>query len=195
MSIGRWDPFGELVSLREAMNNLLEESFVQPRSGGGARSSAGGAAAPAGLALDIHETPEAFVVTASVPGVRPEDVDITVLGDALRISGQQRDERQEHGQGGSRWILRERRFGTFERLVRLPTAVKSNAAEAEFKNGVLTVTLPKAEEAKPRSIPIRVSQTQDAHHLPIDVTGGGQNQPVSIPAEGQGTPAEAAQPS
>ena len=154
MSIGRWDPFGELVSLREAMNNLLEESFVRPRSGGG---GGGGTPAPAGLALDIHETPEAFVVTASVPGARPEDVDITVLGDALRISGQQRDERQEQGQPGqgTRWILRERRLGAFERLVRLPTTVQSGAAQAEFKDGVLTITLPKAEEAKPRSIPVR----------------------------------------
>ena len=190
MSVGRWDPFGELVSLREAMNNLLEESFVQPRQAGG---GGGGGPAPAGLALDIHETPEAFVVTASVPGARPEDVDITVLGDALRISGQQRDERQEQGQG-SRWILRERRFGAFERLVRLPTTVQSGAAQAEFKDGVLTITLPKAEEAKPRSIPVRISQGQGGLGQAIDVSSGGQNQPAN-PAGGQGASQGATQPS
>ncbi len=189
MSVGRWDPFGELVSLREAMNNLLEESFVQPRSAGG---TAGGAAgAPANLALDIHETSEAFVVTASVPGARPEDVDITVLGDALRISGQQRDERQEQGQG-HRWILRERRFGAFERLVRLPTTVQSGAATAEFKDGVLTVTLPKAEEAKPRSIPIRANQAQGGQAQAIDVATGGQG---GTQTERQSAPPGAAQPS
>ncbi len=191
MSISRWDPFGELVSLREAMNNLLEESFVRPRSGGG---GGGGAPAPAGLALDIHETPEAFVVTASVPGARPEDVDITVLGDALRISGQQRDERQEQGQG-NRWILRERRFGAFERLVRLPTTVQSGAAQAEFKDGVLTITLPKAEEAKPRSIPVRATQSESAQPRSIDVTSGGQQPSASPPSEDQGASQGAAQPS
>ena len=188
MSVGRWDPFGELVSLREAMNNLLEESFVRPRQGGGAGTAP---SAPAGLPLDIRETPEAFVVTASVPGARPEDVDITVLGDALRISGQQRDERQEQGQG-NRWILRERRLGAFERLVRLPTTVQSGAAQAEFKDGVLTVTLPKAEEAKPRSIPVRASQSQGGQGQAIEVASGGQGGPES---EGQSAPQGAEQPS
>ena len=148
MSITRWDPWGDIVSLREAMNNLLEESFVRPRQGQGV------AGAPAGLALDVRETPEAFVVTASVPGVPAENVDITILGDMLRIRGERREEREEGGQN-ERWLLRERRFGSFERTVSLPTAVKADAATADFKDGVLTITLPKAEEAKPRSIPVR----------------------------------------
>jgi HSP20 family protein len=139
------------MSLREAMGNLLEESIVPPRGGGQQ------AAAPAGLAVDIRETPEAFMVTASVPGVKPEDVDITVLGDTLRIRGQQRDEAENQSASG-RWIIRERRLGTFERTVRLPTTIRSGDAEAEFKDGVLTVRLPKTEEAKPRSIPVRPSQ-------------------------------------
>ena len=149
MSISRWDPLSEIVSLREAMNNLLEESFVRPRQGP--------AGAPAGLALDVQETPEAFVVTASIPGVPAEEVDITVLGDTLRIRGERREEHRQDAQGG-RWLLRERRYGAFERTVALPTAVKSDAASADFKEGVLTITLPKAEEAKPRSIPVRGGQ-------------------------------------
>src|SRR3712207_9498276 len=107
MSISRWDPWGDIVSLREAMNNLLEESFVRPRQGAGGPG-------PAGLALDVRETPESFVVTASVPGVPAENVDITVLGDTLRIRGERREEREEGGQN-ERWLLRERRFGSFER--------------------------------------------------------------------------------
>jgi HSP20 family protein len=147
MSTSRWDPLSDLVSLREAMNNLLEESFVRPRSGAPAT-------APAGLALDVQETPDAFKLVASVPGVGADDVEITVLGDTVRIRGERREQHEEGGQDG-RWLIRERRFGAFERSVTLPATVRSDAASADFQDGVLTVTLPKAEEAKPRSIPVR----------------------------------------
>jgi HSP20 family protein len=150
MSTTRWDPWGDIVSLREAMNNLLEESFVRPRpgiSGPGMASS---------LALDVRETPEKFVVTASVPGVPSSDIDITVLGDTLRIRGHRTEEHEEATEG-TRWLLRERRFGAFERTVSLPSTVDSEGADADFKDGVLTITLPKADIAKPRSIPVRGS--------------------------------------
>jgi HSP20 family protein len=163
MSITRWDPWGDIVTLREAMNNLLEQSYVQPRARG-----EGGAST---LALDLRETPDSFVVTAAIPGVRPEDVDINILGDTLQISGRHREEREEKGEEG-RWLLRERRTGSFERMVRLPCAVKPGSAEAEFKDGILTVTLPKAEEAKPRSIPVRAGGQAQA----IDVASGARRQ-------------------
>jgi HSP20 family protein len=179
MSITRWDPFGDLVSLREAMNNLLEESFVR---GPGSEAGATGRGGPAGLAVDVRETPEAFTVTASVPGLKPEDVEISVLGDTLRIGGQRREEQDAQTQGdGNRWIIRERRFGAFERTIRLPTTVRSGDADAEFKDGVLTVTLPKADEARPRSIPIRAGQAQAGQPQPIDV-GGGASQDAPKPA-------------
>ena len=76
-----------------------------------------------------------------------------MLGDTLRIRGQRKEEIEE-GEGG-RWLLRERRFGAFERTVSLPTQVDAEAAAADYRNGVLTVTLPKAEVAKPKSIPVR----------------------------------------
>lgn len=160
MSITRWDPWGDIVSLREAMNNLLEESFVRPRpglSGPGMTSS---------LALDVKETPDQFVVTASVPGVPPADIDITVLGDTLRIRGQRTDEIEEQREG-TRWLLRERRFGAFERTVSLPSVVEPERAEANFGDGVLTITLPKADVAKPKSIPISGSAARER-------TGSGQ---------------------
>jgi HSP20 family protein len=147
MSITRWDPWGDIVSLREAMNNLLEESFVRPRPG------IPGPGMASSLALDVKESPERFTVTASVPGVPASDIDITVLGDTLRIRGQRKEETEETGEGG-RWLLRERRFGAFERTVSLPAVVNPEGAAAEFKDGVLTVTLPKADMAKPRSIPV-----------------------------------------
>jgi HSP20 family protein len=147
VSITRWDPWGDIVSLREAMNNLLEESFVRPRPG------VSGPGMASSLALDVKETPDRFIVTASVPGVASSDIDITVLGDTLRIRGERKDETEESGEGG-RWLLRERRFGSFERTVSLPALVNPEEARADFKDGVLTITLPKADVAKPRSIPV-----------------------------------------
>ena len=148
MSTTRWDPWGDIVSLREAMNNLLEESFVRPRPG------ASGPGMASSLALDVKETSETFVVTASVPGVPPSDIDISVLGDTLRIRGHRKEEIEEPSEG-SRWILRERRFGAFERTVSLPSVVDPEGAGADFKDGVLIITLPKANIAKPRNIPVR----------------------------------------
>jgi HSP20 family protein len=155
VSITRWDPWGDIVSLREAMNNLLEESFVRPQPG------TPGPGMASSLALDVKETPDTFMVTASVPGVPPSDIDITILGDTLRISGQRKADIEETGEG-NRWLLRERRFGAFERTVSLPSVVNSEGASADFKDGVLTITLPKADVAKPRSIPIKGVAPGDA---------------------------------
>lgn len=162
MNTARWDPLNDLVSLREAMGNLLEESFVRP--GGGTGPTTG----PAGLALDVKETAASFEVAASVPGVAAEDVDITVLGDTLRIRGERREETDTDGPEG-RWLLRERRFGAFERRLTLPATVRADAAEAEFSDGVLTITLPKADEAKPRSIPVRGARSTQAADEPREI--------------------------
>jgi HSP20 family protein len=148
VSISRWDPWGDIVSLREAMNTLLEESFVRPRPGAPA-----GPGLASSLALDVKETPEQFTVTASVPGVPSSDIDISVLGDTLRIRGHRQEDPEESGEGG-RWLLRERRFGAFERTVSLPTTVDAERAAAAFQDGVLTITLPKAEVATPKTIPV-----------------------------------------
>lgn len=165
MSITRWDPWGDIVSLREAMNNLLEESFVRPQPG------TPGPGMASSLALDVKETPDTFMVTASVPGVPPSDIDITILGDILRIRGQRKEEVEETGQG-NRWLLRERRFGAFERTVSLPSVVDSEGASADFKDGVLTITLPKAEVAKPRAIPIKSAASREA--------SSGEGQPTDV---------------
>jgi HSP20 family protein len=178
VSITRWDPWGDIVSLREAMNNLLEESFVRPSPG------TPGPGMASSLALDVKETPDSFVVTASVPGVPPSDIDITVLGDTLRIRGSRKDEVEETGEG-NRWLLRERRFGAFERTVSLPSVVNSEEASADFKDGVLTISLPKADVAKPRSIPVKGAAAQN------DVSGGTDATEVEIHAMGaQGDPSE-----
>lgn len=172
MSITRWDPLREMLTLREAMQNLFEDSVVAPRSLGAGMAG--------NLALDVHETQDAFVVTTALPGVKPEDVDISVLGDTVRIqaelketqpqtSGQsdqkgQNAQASQNGQSGpqGRWIARERRYGAFQRLFTLPSAVKADQAQASFEHGVLTLTLPKVEEAKPRAIKIKTAGAIDS---------------------------------
>jgi HSP20 family protein len=147
MAIQLWDPVKEMVSLRDAMSSLLQESFVRPGA------LADGAAM---LPLDITENENEFVVKASLPGIRPEDVQITVQGDTLSIRGEikaEDEKKDEH------YHLRERRYGQFQRTVRLSAPIRSDQAQAKFENGVLSLTLPKAEEAKPKQIKIG-AQTQ-----------------------------------
>ena len=103
------------------------------------------------LPLDVSENENEFVVKASLPGIRPEDVQITVHGDMLTIRGEikaEEEKKEEH------FHLRERRYGQFQRTVRLSAPIRADQAQANFENGVLTLTLPKAEEAKPKQIKI-----------------------------------------
>ena len=143
MAIDRWD-FREAVSLSDAMNALLRESFIRPASGLG-QTGAGL------LPLDVAENENEFVVKASLPGVRPDDVQITVHGDTLTIQGESKAEEEKKGE---HWHLRERRFGQFQRSLSLSTPVDSDKARAQFEHGVLTLVLPKSEQAKPRQIKI-----------------------------------------
>jgi HSP20 family protein len=144
MAIERWDPFREVVSLRDAMNSLLQESFVRP----GGVPEAGGLAT---LPLDVTETEGEFVVKASLPGAKPEDVQITIHGDTLTIRGESKAEEEKKGQT---WHLRERRYGSFQRSLSLATPIDADKANAQFEHGVLTLTLPKAEQARPKQIKI-----------------------------------------
>ena len=144
MSLDHWDPFRDAVSLREAMNTLLQDSFVHP-------GNVPARTAYSALPLDVCETEKDFVIKAALPGVKPDDVQITVHGDTLTIRG---DSRADEDKKGEHWHLRERRFGTFQRSVSLATPVNSEKAEAHYDLGVLTLTLPKAESAKPRQIKV-----------------------------------------
>ena len=144
MTLTRWSPAAEMVSLRDAMNSLFQESFVQPN---GARSE--GAAATSTLPLDITEGENDFVVTASLPGIKPEDVQTTVLGDTVTIKAESKANGEQKGQN---WLVRERRTGSFQRSVTLGTPINADKASAHFEHGVLTLTLPKSEQARPKQI-------------------------------------------
>ena len=106
--------------------------------------------------LDVYETSDDLVVKAAVPGVKPGDIAITLKDGALVIQGEAKEEREEKEE---RYHVRERRSGNFRRAVTLPEGLDTTRAEATFEDGVLTVTLPKAEEAKPQEIKVKVKAT------------------------------------
>jgi len=144
MSITRWEPFKDLMTLREAMDRLFEDSFVRtgPRwvSAGEARCE---------LPLDVYATDEELVIIAAVPGMNPSDVEITIEGDSLTIRGEIPAPMENVD-----YIAQERPYGKFQRNLRLNIPVQADKAEASFDKGVLTLTIPKQEEIKPRTIKV-----------------------------------------
>jgi len=160
--IRRASPFGELLSLRQAMDRLFEDSFVRPRE---SLQPDGGFAMP----LDVYATPDALVVEAALPGVKPEDVEISLLGDTLTINATSGSE-QRTEEGG--YLHHEVRRGQFSRIVTLPTNLKAESATATYDHGMLRLSIPKAEAAKPRQI--RISPTTDATAVtPVSGNGTG----------------------
>ncbi len=145
MSITRWEPWSELMTLRDAMDRLFQESFVQPGRLLGAGTSGG-------VPIDMYQKDGALVVKAALPGVKAEDIDITVVGDTLTIKGETKEEKEVKEENV---IRRERRFGSFSRSVSLPNPVDTSKANATFEDGVLTLTLPVAEEARPKAIKVQ----------------------------------------
>ena len=138
----RFEPMREMITLREAMDRLFNDAFTPSAFSGGLQLPA----------VDLYQTDDEVVVTASLPGLKSDDVQITVTGEMLTLKGEfkQKDEVKEKA-----YHLREQRYGAFERTFALPTEVVSDKAKAEFENGILTITLPKAEEVKPKMITVK----------------------------------------
>jgi HSP20 family protein len=147
-NIVRWEPFNDFVSLRGAMDKLFEESFIQPRFLAPLRENVMGQ-----LALDVVETENDLVVKANVAGYKPEEIDVTIVGDTLTIKGEVKEAKAEEH---PRYLLQERRVASFKRSFTLPVDVQADKGKAEFEYGVLTLTLPKAEAIKPKQIKINV---------------------------------------
>ena len=146
----RWDPWHDLASFRQTMDRFMGDA-LGGLDGDGNRRWMGEEQGARNVALDIMEGPDHFVVKAAVPGYRPDDVEITVENDVLTLKGQHRDE-QKNEQG--EYLRREIRWGSFERSMRIPPTVDAEQAHAEFQDGVLTLSLPKKPEAKPKAIKI-----------------------------------------
>ena len=155
-TITRLDPLAEIVSLRSAMDRLFDDSFVTPS---GWRSVGGGnVLAPP---LDVEETSDEIVVTTALPGMKADDVDITITGQTLTIQGEFRP--AETTEGGQ-YLHQERRFGAFSRTLQLPVRVQGEEARASFTDGVLTLRIPKAEDVKPRQIRINAEANPAAEN-------------------------------
>ena len=148
--VRRPSPLGELVSLRQAMDRLFEDSFVRSRPWG-LSGEAGNA-----LPLDITSSTDALIVKAALPGVPPEDVEITVEDGTLTIHAETRTERKEED---GQTLINEIRRGSLTRAVALPNGLEADKASATFEHGVLHLRIPKAEAVKPRQI--RISPTID----------------------------------
>jgi len=139
----RWEPAREMMSLRDAMDRLFDDAFTRPLS------LRDGWSVPA---IDMYQTDDEIVVKAALPGIKSDEVQINITGEVLTLKGEVKHEEEKNDKA---WHIREQRFGSFERSVILPTDVIADKAKAEFENGVLTISLPKAEEVKPKTITVK----------------------------------------
>jgi HSP20 family protein len=146
-NLTRWEPTRDTMTLREAMDRLFDDAFTRPfsimRDGGSNWSSP---------AIDMYQTDNEVVVKAALPGIKSDEVQINVTGDILTLRGETKQEEEKKDKS---WHMREQRWGAFERSVRLPTTVVADQAKADFENGILTVTLPKSEKVKPKTITVK----------------------------------------
>lgn len=148
MAIVRWEPFRDLVSLQERMNRLFEESFRGITRSGGEEEWSVGTWAPA---VDIYEQSPNIVLKAELPGVNPKDVDIRVENNVLTLHGERKFDAEVKRDSYHRV---ERAYGSFSRSFTLPSVIDTEQIQADYKDGVLTVVLPKREEARLRQIQI-----------------------------------------
>ncbi|MGI6368270.1 MAG: Hsp20/alpha crystallin family protein [Anaerolineae bacterium] len=146
MAMTRWEPFKDLMTLREAMDRLFEDSLVPT----GTRWVNARPEMSCELPMDVYTTDEELIITAAVPGVNPEDVEITIEGDTLTIRGELAAPLENVN-----YIAQERPYGKFTRVVRLNLPLDSERAEATFDKGILTLVIPKKEEIRPKTIQVK----------------------------------------
>jgi HSP20 family protein len=139
----RWDPLRDMITMRRAMDRMLDEAFAR-----GTETRGTGAWL---LPMDAYITDDAIVIRADVPGLKPDEIEITLEGDTLTIRGEIRREEADN----RKYVLLERPTGRFERTLNVNTPIDHDKVEASFKEGVLTLTLPKAEAVRPRQITVR----------------------------------------
>jgi HSP20 family protein len=147
----RWNPYREMNRMRRMVDRVYNEDVAQREN------ELDQAASP--LALDVIEKDDAYMVKATVPGIDPNDLEITYTNKILTIQGELKNETVQEGE---RFHIRERFSGKFYRQLRLPMPVQEDAISANYENGVLTLTLPKSEELKPKRISVQASQMIEA---------------------------------
>jgi len=144
----RWNPYREMLTLRDQ----IDRWFDRPFSALGLASSMWDTMYSNGIPLDVVENDDAFVVKASVPGFSADQLDVTLEKNVLTIKGEMRQEQEREGE---QYHLRERSHGRFSRSVYLPGEVEPDAVQADLANGILTLTVPKAEVSRPKRIAIQ----------------------------------------
>jgi HSP20 family protein len=145
-NLTRWDPFNDMLTLREAMNQLFEDSFVAPGKFPHERGFT--------PALDLSESADGYLVEVAVPGIKPEDLQVTLENNVLTIKGESRQEAEDKQRNYHRV---ERHYGSFQRTIALPSTVKSDSIQASLDNGILRLDIPKSEEVKPRRISVNIN--------------------------------------
>lgn len=161
----RRDPRGEMSNLEAAVNNLFDDRLSWGRGGPDDQST---------LQVDVLETASRYEIIASVPGLQPEDITVSVLAESVRIASdgvadQIMGSERKVDESDRRWLVRERYVGRKERTITLPSAVLADDVTASFQDGVLRVILPKADTAQPRRIEIRSGSGVPADDAPIDI--------------------------
>jgi HSP20 family protein len=136
-----------MPTLREAIDRLFDDSFVSPQGW----ASIERVGRPP---IDAYATREAFTVKVAMPGIKPEEIHTTVTGDVLTVDGAFREDEEPEDAG---YVVRELHRGTFHRSMTLPAGLKIDAARASYADGMLTLTFPKAEAAKPREIKVKAA--------------------------------------
>lgn len=149
MNLVRWEPFRELATMREAMGRLWEDSYPWTFR---LATVGDGALLPA---VDIYETGSDLVVKAALPGVKPEDLDVNITGNMLTIKAETKSEQETEDE---KYHRKECYYGAYARTLTIPDSLKADKAEANLENGLLTLTIPKAKEAKPKTIKVKTKQ-------------------------------------
>jgi HSP20 family protein len=143
-NLTRWNPIREMAAMQNMMDRMFDETWRTIRP----TEIEGNA-----LALDIHEDQGSYTVTTSLPGVNADNISVNVHDDTLTIEAEMPERKVERE--GTRALLQERVYGKYSRRVRLPHPINAEGVEAQYEDGVLTLTLPKAEHALPKSIPVK----------------------------------------
>ncbi|MBX5451167.1 Hsp20/alpha crystallin family protein [Thermogemmatispora sp.] len=153
-----FDPFAEMLSLRDAMNRLLEQSFVRPGSallGTGIRS----------IPMDVLETEQGYRITALLPGTRPEDIELLAHEHSLTLKARYHGGDESESQQGT-WLLREIGSGTLERTLTFERPIDADKIEARYEHGRLTLSVPLSEGSRPRRIAVRAGAPVSAGAAP-----------------------------
>ena len=150
MTVVRYNPNRNFLSMQDTMNSLVNALFNSELSN---EVSTYGELAPW---MDMKETDNGYEVKVTMPGIDKDDIDISINDGVLTIKGETKEDDEKEDENG-KWLIREHQHCAYYRSVRLPSEVQAENAEAEYKNGVLSLTLPKAEEVKPKSIPVKIS--------------------------------------